>query len=212
MKRSTVRATALTVAALAAVVVTTTAQAQICAGFPAPERGFYFGGRIDFPPSPWNSLGVEAAYNAAGPLSVFGGLNVLTVTDVEGSTNEFRVGAAFELPALGAAIGPNVSTCPVAEVRWISEDGDTYMEIPIGLGIGVNLGAPAGPAIMAYGRPELVIARLSGPDFDTVSQTDFGLTAGAMVGFGMFNVGGEVRHVFRTGDDPIFGIRVGIGI
>jgi hypothetical protein len=211
MRRSTVRATALTVAALAAVVVTTTAQAQLCAGFPAPERGFYFGGRIDFPPSPLNSLGVEAAYNAAGPLSVFGGLNVLTETDEDGSTNQFRVGAAFELPALGAALGPAVSTCPVVEARWISEGGLTYMEIPIGLGIGYGVTFPPGPAIGAYVRPELVIARLSGGG-DSISETDFGITGGAMVGFGMFHVGGEVRHIFRTESDPVFGIRVGIGI
>jgi hypothetical protein len=211
MRKSAIRATVLTVAALAAVVVTNAAEAQICAGFPAPERGFYFGGRIDFPPSPLNSLGVEAAYNAAGPLSVFGGLNVLTHDNDDGSLNQFRVGAAFELPTLGAMLGPQASVCPLVEARWVSEDGVTLMEIPLGLGIGANLGTPGGPAIMPYVRPELVIFRLSGGG-TTVSETEFGITGGAMVGLGMFMIGGEVRHIFATDNDPVFGIRVGVGI
>jgi hypothetical protein len=211
MKKSPIRAMVLTVAALAAGVVTNAAEAQICAGFPAPERGFYFGGRIDFPPDGFNSLGVEAAYNLAGPASVFGGLNVISHDDDDDSLNQFRVGAAFELPTLGAMLGPQVSVCPLAEARWITEGGATFMEIPIGLGIGANLGTPGGPAIMPYVRPELVIFRLSGGG-TSETETEFGITGGAMVGLGMFMIGGEVRHIFITDRDPVFGIRVGIGI
>jgi hypothetical protein len=210
MKKSTVGI----LAAVAAIGFSQAAEAQICAGFPASERGFYFGARVDFPAGFDNSIGVEAAYNAAGPLSVFGGLNVLAHDD-DGEThrdNQFRVGAAFELPALAAMMGPRVSTCPTVEARWISDHGATFMEIPVGLGIGIDLGTPAGPAIGAYVQPQLVIARFSAEGIDAVTETNFGVTGGAMVGFGMFRVGGEIRHIFETGFDPVFGIRFGISL
>jgi hypothetical protein len=212
MKNTALRASVFTVAGLAALLAADAAQAQICSGFPAPQQGFYFGGRIDFPPSPLNSLGVEAAYNMAGPLSLFGGLNVLSIDDADGSTNEFRVGAAFELPAVGMAIGPRVSACPVVEARWISEDGTTFMEIPLGFGLGASLGAPVGPDIMGYVIPQLVIARISGGGFETETESNFGLRGGVMVGFGMFTVGGELQHLFITDADPVLGLRFGLRI
>jgi hypothetical protein len=199
-------------AAVAVVAVADTAAAQICAGFPASERGFYFGGRADFPQGENTSLGVEAAYNASGPLSVYGGLNVRSHDEgTETHTlNEFRAGAAFELASLGAMIGPRVSTCPFVETRWMSEEGLTAMEIPLGLGLGVDLGMPAGPSIGAYVQPQIVFFRLSGDGFDTMTENNFGLTGGAMVGFGQVTVGGELRHIFADERDPTFGIRVGI--
>lgn len=199
-------------AAVAAVTVAGTAEAQLCAGFPSSERGFYFGARADFPQEENTSLGVEAAYNAAGPLSVFGGLNVRSHDEgtATHTVNEFRAGAAFELASLGAMIGPRVSTCPMAEVRWMSEDGATFMEIPVGLGLGVDLGTPAGPSIGAYVQPQLVFLRLSGDGLATTSDNFFGLTGGLMAGFGQISVGGEVRHIFDEGRDPTFGIRVGL--
>lgn len=198
-------------AAVAALGVTQVAEAQICAGFPSSERGFYFGGRMDFPADE-TSLGVEAAYNAAGPLSVFGGLNVLSHDhDGESHTaNQFRVGAAFELAQLAAMIGPRVSTCPTVEARWVTEDGRTDMEIPIGLGIGADLNYGTGPSIAAYVQPQLVILRTSGTGLATTSSNNFGLTAGAMLGFGQVMVGGEIRQIFITDGDPVFGIRVGL--
>jgi hypothetical protein len=195
-------------AAVAVVGVAPAVEAQVCAGFPSSQRGFYFGGRMDFPGGDETSLGVEAAYNAAGPLAVHGGLNVLSHDGH--SDNQFRAGASFEIAQLGAMFGPSVSVCPTAEARWITEDGATYMEIPLGLGFGADLGAPAGPAISAYAIPQFVIARLSGEGFDTVSDNNFGITGGAMVGFGQIMVGGEVRHIFVSGADPVFGIRVGL--
>lgn len=208
MKKSTVGM----LAALAAVGFAQAAEAQICAGFPSSERGFYFGGRMDFPAGDETSLGVEAAYNAAGPLSVFGGLNVLSYED-SGETfsvNQFRAGTAFELASLGAMIGPRVSTCPMAEVRWTTENDRTNMQIPVGLGIGADLGMPAGPSISAYVQPQLVILRATGGLLPDTNTTEFGVTGGAMVGFGQITVGGELRHVFIDGADPTFGIRVGL--
>lgn len=210
MKKSSV----CMLAAVAAVSFAQVAEAQVCAGFPSSQRGFYFGGRYDFgstqvPVDGISALGVEAAYNAAGPLSVFGGLNVISHEDDSESINQFRVGAAFELPALGAMIGPRISTCPMVEARIISEDGDTFMEIPLGLGIGGDLNFGTGPNLSAYVQPQIVFFRLSG-DGATVSENDFGVTTGVMAGFGQVTVGGELRHVFADGRDPVFGIRVGL--
>jgi hypothetical protein len=195
-------------AALATVALTGTAQAQICAGFPSSDRGFYFGGRADFPDA-LDSFGVEANYNVAGPLGVYGGLNVVSVEDVDDSDfNVFHVGAAFEVASLGAMIGPEVSVCPNIEVQFSDED-DSGQVIPIGIGFGGSLGTP-GMAIQPYVNPQLVIFRSGGDDSDT--ETEFGARAGVMVGVGLITVGGEVRHYFIDDADPTFGIRVGIKI
>lgn len=204
-------------AALFAVLATAafagTAQAQVCAGFPSSDRGFYFGGRADFPKD-LDSFGVEANYNAAGPIGVYGGLNVITIDDVEDSdTNEFFAGVAFETPSLGAMIGPRVSACPVIEGRVQSyEDLGDFVQVPIGLGLGADLGIPVGPSVSGYVQPQVVFSRFNpeDDDIDSETETDFGIKAGANVGFSLLTVGGEVRHVFQDGADPVFAIRVGI--
>lgn len=212
MKKSTVGI----LAAVAALGFAQVAEAQVCAGFPSSERGFYFGARYDFgstqfPGDDITALGVEAAYNAAGPLSVFGGLNVVS-HDHDGesdSVNQFRIGAAFEVPALAAMMGPRISACPMVEARIVSENDATFMEIPLGLGIGGDLNFGTGPNLSAYVQPQIVFFRLSG-DGATISENDFGITTGVMAGFGQVTVGGELRHIFDTGRDPVFGIRVGL--
>lgn len=202
-------------AAVATAALAGSAQAQVCAGFPSSDRGFYFGGRADFPEG-GDSYGVEAAYNAAGPLSVFGGLNVVSAEDAgddDESVNVFRVGAAFELASLGMMIGPQVSVCPVAEVNWFSEDDVTLMQIPIGIGVGADLGLPVGPSVSGYAVPSLVVTRLDVPDdalIEDETETDFGIRAGVNVGFGIITVGGELQHVFVDEADPVFAIRAGI--
>jgi hypothetical protein len=201
-------------AAAATVALAGTAQAQVCAGFPSSDRGFYFGGRADFPED-GDSYGVEAAYNAAGPLSVFGGLNVVSADDGgDEDVNVFRAGAAFEIASLGLMIGPQVSVCPVAEVSWFSENDVTAMQIPIGLGIGADLGLPIGPSVSGYAVPALVITRIDVPEdvvlLEDDTSTDFGVRAGLNVGFGLITIGGEVQHIFVEDSDPVFGIRAGI--
>lgn len=196
---------AMLFAAAATVALAGTAQAQICAGYPSSDRGFYFGGRADFPDA-MDSFGVEANYNASGPLGVYGGLNVVSFEDVDDTdTNVFFVGAAFEVASLGAIIGPEISVCPNIEVQFSDED-DSGQIIPIGIGFGGSLGTP-GVAIHPYVNPQLVI--FSG-DGDT--ETEFGARAGVMLGIGMFSVGGELRHYFVEDYDPVLGIRFGIRI
>lgn len=202
-------------AALFAVLATAafagTAQAQICAGFPSSDRGFYFGGRADFPEG-GDSYGVEANYNAAGPLGVYGGVNVLSGEgDDDESLNQYFGGVALEVPSLGMMVGPRVSACGVGEVRYASEDGASLTEIPIGIGLGASLGVPGVP-VAGYVQPQVVFSRFKIEDLDSDSETNFGIKAGANIGFGLVTVGGEVRHIFRDEADPVFGIRVGIAL
>jgi hypothetical protein len=191
-------------AAAATVALAGTAQAQICAGYPSSERGFYFGGRADFPEA-MNSFGVEANYNFSGPLGVYGGMDVRSFDDVDDSDfNVYYAGAAFEVASLGAIIGPEVSVCPNIEVQFTDDDDDGQI-IPIGIGFGGSLGTPV-VAIHPYVNPQLVI--FNGDE----TETEFGARAGVMLGIGMFSVGGEVRHYFIDEADPTFGIRFGIRI
>jgi hypothetical protein len=205
------KATVGFLAAVATVAFAGTAQAQICAGFPTSDRGMYFGGRADFPE-------VEANYNYSGPLGVYGRLNVISLDGDGGdddSEDEIYGGLAFEVASLGMMIGPRVSACPVVEARFMDFEGlGSSLQIPIGLGVGASLGIPMLPSASAYVQPQLVISRFDFDDdltdADTETETDFGIKAGANVGFGLITVGGEVRHVFVDEADPVFGIRVGI--
>jgi hypothetical protein len=206
-------------AAVATLAFASTAQAQICAGYPSSDRGFYFGARADFPED-INSYGVEANYNFSGPLGVYAGLNVLSDDDeVEGAENdsedELFAGVAFEVASLGLMIGPRVSVCPVAELRNISFGDDlSYTEVPVGLGVGASLGIP-GIRAAGYVQPQVVFSRFKVQD-ESESDTNFGIKGGAMFGLGLVTVGGEVRHMFLSDDavsirdETTFGIRVGI--
>lgn len=207
-------------AAVATVAFAGSAQAQICAGYPTGDRGMYFGARADFPED-LDSYGVEANYNFSGPLGVYAGLNVISAEDeVDGeddSEDELFAGVAFEIASLGLMIGPRVSACLVGEVRNISDEGLSYNEIPIGFGVGASLGVPGIP-VHGYVQPQLVITRVELEGFDSETETNFAVKAGAFFGLGMVAVGGEVRHIFMSDDDLIrilrnettFGIRVGI--
>jgi len=206
------------VAGLFAVVATVafagTAQAQICAGYPSSDRGFYFGARADFPEG-LDSYGVEANYNFSGPLGVYGGLNVISLEDgVEGadnSTDELFAGVAFEAASLGLMIGPRVSACGVAELRNTSEDGSSLTQIPLGVGVGASLGIP-GIRAAGYVQPQIVFSRVEAGDVESDFENDFAIKAGVMGGVGLITVGGELRHFFVDNAQTTFGIRVGIAL
>lgn len=202
-------------AAVATLALAGSAQAQICAGFPTGDRGLYFGGRADFPEG-GESFGVEANYNASGPLGVYGGLDVVSADGVDDSDqNIYRAGVAFEVVSLGMMIGPRVSACPVVEAKYASEeDVGSVLQVPIGLGLGANLGLPLLPSLAGYVQPQLVVTHINFdedlPLVEDETETDFGVKAGVMAGFGLISVGGEVQHVFVDGADPVFGVRVGL--
>jgi hypothetical protein len=213
---------AFLLAAAATATLAGSVQAQICAGYPSPERSFYFGARADFPED-LDSYGAEANYNLSGPLGVYAGLNIVSAEDDEGdddALDEYYGGAALEFSSLRLMAGPQASGCVVGEVRFIGEDGDSYTEIPVGLGIGATLGVPGVP-VSGYVQPQVVFSIIDTEILGSESETNFAIKAGANVGFGLVTVGGEVRHMFLEADEDFsglyrdettFGIRVGFRI
>lgn len=206
--------TTLALAALAAATLAGSAQAQVCASYPTVDRGISLNGRIDFPDD-LDSFGVEASYNAAGPLSVFGGVNVLSA-DVDDSDSQdvFFAGLAFETPQIGAMLGPTVSACPQARIEYADFDGGSLMNIPVGLGFGGTFAtSPSGPTISPYVIPQVVFSRFSLDDElggASESETNFGLRGGALLTFGMFFVGGEANFLAGDNSDTTLGLRAGV--
>jgi hypothetical protein len=186
------------------------AQAQRCFGFSAPERGLYLGGRADFPQNA-HSYGAEADYNVAGPLGLYAGLDV--VSDGKESTNDYHLGAAFEIVSLGAQIGPHVSICPVVEVSWASQNDFSIIQLPIGLGIGTDVRTSIG-GVEPFAIGQIVHTRLDVPDartdFSDFVNTRVGFRAGVNVTRNKFLLGGQVQHVFGFGSDPTFAVRAGL--
>jgi hypothetical protein len=205
--------TTLALAMLAATLAGS-AQAQVCASFPTVDRGFSLGARADFPDE-LDSFGVEASYNAAGPLSVFGGVNVLSA-DIEDSDSQdvFFAGLAFETPQIAAMMGPRASVCPQVRIDYADTDIGTAMSIPVGLGFaGTFATSPAGPTISPYVIPQVVFSRFDLDDDlggESTSDTNFGIRGGALVTFGMFFLGGEANFLAGDNSDTTLGIRAGV--
>lgn len=205
----------LAIAVMAAATLAGSAQAQVCASYPTVDNGFSLGGRIDFPDD-LDSFGVEGSYNARGPLSVFAGLNVISLdgADSEGEDVYFA-GLAFETPQLASTLGPQFSVCPQARVQYLDTEIGSFVDIPVGLGIGATLAtSPGGATISPYVIPQVVFSRFNsdsdpGVDADG-SDTNFGVRGGALVTLGMFYVGGEVNFLAADNSDSVFGLRAGV--
>lgn len=205
--------TTLAAALVAAATLAGSAQAQVCASFPTVDRGFSLGGRIDFPEG-LDQFGVEASLNAAGPLSVFGGVNVISGEDDNGgddSLDQFFAGIALETPTLAGMLGPRASVCPQARFEYIDVEGGSITGIPVGLGFGATYAtSPAGPTVSPYVIPQAVFLRFSSDGGDDDSETRFGLRGGALVTFGMFFFGGEANYLGGDDSDTTLGLRAGV--
>lgn len=190
-------------ALIAAVALASAAQAQICAGYPSPERGMYFGGRVDLLRGD-NAYGVEANYNVPGPLGLYGGTNVIFPAiggnDLDGAV---FAGVALQTPALAPMLGPDVSACAVAEIRNVSADGFSRTQIPLGFGVGGRLGPPG---VAAYVQPQLVFASTGGGGLNG----HFALKAGTTMGLGVLSLGVEARKAFEFYSRTTFSVRAAI--
>lgn len=203
----------LAIAVLAAATLAGSAQAQVCASYPTVDNGFSLGGRIDFPED-LDSFGVEGSYNARGPLSVFGGLNVISLDGGDSESEDvYFAGLAFETPQLASMLGPRFSVCPQARLEYLDTDVGSFVDIPVGLGFGATLAtSPAGPTISPYVIPQVVFSRFSAESdvVEDATDTNFGVRGGAVVTFGMFYVGGELNFLAADNSDSVFGIRAGV--
>jgi len=196
--------------AAAAAFFTTTAAAQVCVGYPTVDRGMSFGASLDFPDG-GDRWGVEASYDVQGPLSLFGGVDVTSVDGVDDSTDTFFIGGAanlFSLP-LGTT-GNALGVCPTAQFRYTDFEGGSLIQLPIGLGVGTSISVTPTVPLMPYAIPSIVMSRFSVDDGDSETEWDFGIRAGALVGFGIVFVGAEVEHIAQEEGDTVFGIRAGI--
>lgn len=206
-------------AALATLVMTAEAGAQICAGFPTADRQFSFGGSVGFPED-LDQFGVEASYNASGPLAVFGGLTVTSAEEDLGEDDSFdtyRIGAAFDLPAVGQALGPMGSACPLVAFEWTDVEIGSITSIPVGFGLGASIPVGGGgTAIMPYAVPQVVFSRFDRDDAlggiveEDDTETDFAIRGGALFTFGQIFAGAEVNRVFEDFAETVFSVRAGI--
>lgn len=203
-------------ATLAAASVVGSAGAQICTGFPTGDGQLSIAANAQFVDESefGDILGVEANYNALGPVSVFGGITIVDGQGVIDNVNIYSAGLAYELPSLGASVGPSVSICPQLSLSYGAiEDVGSGINVPLGLGIGANLAGGTGVTISPFVVPQVIFSRFEadGPgDDDSETSTDLGVYGGMNLGFRNFWVGGTINHVFVGGGDPQFGIRVGI--
>src|ERR1700741_562637 len=190
------KTTAGILAALAAVTVASAASAQICVGYPTGDRQFTFGANLQFVDGSdaGDIWGVEASYNAMGPLGFFGGVTFFD--DGEDSEESFGAGVAWELVSLGAMIGPQVSACPTARFEFLDIEGlGSALAIPFGVGFGTNVSAGPGFSFGPYIVPLAIWSQFN-PDDDTFpgadseSEFDFGFDGGVVLSFGTFFLGG----------------------
>jgi hypothetical protein len=187
-----------------------TAEAQICAGFPTADRQFYVGANLHLPEDA-NQFGVEAAYNASGPFAIHGGVSWLSADD-DTDLTVLTGGAAFDFAFPGSPTRPFFSVCPLVEIDYAKEGDVTFRDIPVGVGVGssIPIGAGGQNSLMPFIIPAVVFSRVSIDDGDSSSDTNFALRGGAILGFGSFFLGAEVAHVFEDAGDPVFGFRAGL--
>jgi hypothetical protein len=190
--------------------LTAAAGAQICAGNPNGGLGAFVGGQVGSHDGE-TDFGAEGGIRVPGGLGLSAGINLHQGEDGADDVTELRGGAAMEIASLGLMIGPRVSACPQIQVRHASIDEvGSYTQIPIGFGVGGSLGLLVG-SLQGYVVPELVISRFEFDDeeLDSESETDFGIRAGAVAGFGTFYLGGEIEHIVQTDSEPRFAVRAG---
>lgn len=206
---------ACAVAALATIGAAGGAGAQICAGFPTADRQGTFGVSTQFPDGAdfGDVWGVEASYNTPGPLSVFGALTVVQ----GGDANSWTAGAALELPQAAAALGPNVSICPLSSISYTDIDGlASVITIPLALGIGATWTDVSGIGVSPVIAPQVVYSHFSvdedlgiPEDELTEDEFNFGVTGNLIVSYRGVWAAGTVAHVFVDDAEPTFGIRLG---
>lgn len=191
-------------------------EAQICAGFVNGNRQAAFGVGAAFA-SGTKELGVEGGYNLSGPFAATLGVTrqlhdaesgvALDVTD----KTLFSATFAFDVNVTGTPHRPFLSICPIAAIRFATEFGFNYREIPLGVGLGsvVPLSPSGSPALMPYVVPSALFWRFKPRADSAESDTDFMLRGGLLVDFGRTFVGAEARRIFRDGSRTLFGVRFG---
>jgi hypothetical protein len=227
MTRKTLFAS-LAVLGLGAVSVTS-AQAQVCIGFPAGQGQSSVALSSTFPQHA-DQFGVEGSVNAAGPLAVYGGYQRTTAREQAGAhANTFQAGAALEVT--GSYAGPfamELSACPTSAVSLTRTPGAEVWQVPVGMGFGtrIEMGPRGTLELMPYAVPQLVWTRAQIEEqaapglFDPLfgrpaavverEQTDLAIRTGVLLGAGRLYLGGEYSNVFNDGVGGVFGVKAGV--
>jgi hypothetical protein len=194
-------------AAVFGLVMAADAQAQFCVGYPTVGGQGSVGVRAAFPDR-GDIFGVEASYNMAGPLSVFGSFNLWSPSapaDAD-NVNILGAGVAFDISNMVPPMLPGFSVCPTAGISFFTRNDQNHMEIPIGLGIGADFGTPGGPSVMPYAIPHVRLIRIGDAD----PRNPFGLEAGFLARFGAFHAGVSLNRLFEDDATNDLSIRVGM--
>jgi hypothetical protein len=199
-------------AAVAALVVAGSANAQACAGFPTQDGEGSIGALANFP-SGFDQYGAEGSFNLYGPLAANAGY--VYSKDGDDHLSTIRGGLALDVNALVGGTS-SVSICPNVRADYSFQDGTTLWEVPIGVGFGATL--PVGGPDMTltpYVIPALVWMRSSAGANTSESNTELGVRGGATLNFDRFYLGGTVEWVngptlLSPDKKAIFGVRAGI--
>jgi len=209
----------IAMAAVAAMGVVGGAGAQVCVGYPTTGGQFSVSANAQFVDGSdfGDVLGVEASYDALGPLSVFGGLTVVDGQDVIDDVHIFGAGLAYEFATTRTADTPSFSLCPTLSISYASIDElGSGINVPLGIGIGTTFAGGTGVEISPFVVPQLIYSRFKADedlgfgDDDTETSTDAGVYGGVNVSFRSFWVGGSLTHVLARDSDTQFAIRVGL--
>jgi hypothetical protein len=196
--------------------------AQACLGVPSGAGQTTLSGSVGFPESA-KTYGVTASHNFEGPVSVFGNY-ALTVpdTDLLKNVNTFGGGVAADLASVSKSLPAGLSACPTVSLQHLSTElsifGETLkisnLSVPVGLGLGTTLPLGEGATTLTpYAIPQFIFSRSTAKvdgESESESDTYFGLSAGATLGFGSVFVGGGVAKLFEDESKAVFQVGVGL--
>lgn len=185
--------------------VASPAVAQVCLGHPIGIGSTAAVATFGFPDHA-NSYGIGALHRVNDAILVSGGYTMTSYDADVSAAHTIRGGVAYEIP-LVAVEGTGISVCPNVGLGYTSWDELNGLTVPVGVGIGAGFPIMDNTAVVVpYINPQFVWNRMS-YDGDSISDTDFGFTAGANLQVANLLFGVLFDKVGEG--DGVFGIRFG---
>ncbi len=193
----------LGVAMLSLSLAATPALAQVCVGVPLNVGQTSVALSAGFPDYA-NIFGVRAANHFAAPLTLAASYELVS-PEFGDSRHQLGVDAAFELPVNTG----NLGFCATAGAQVTLADDPRTISVPLGVAVGATFEVDSGIAIAPFANPQLFWAR-SSFDGASVSDTSFGLDAGANLVVSNLFFGASIQKIFEDNTDLLFGVQAGI--
>lgn len=213
----------MALATAGAVLTTGSAAAQACLGVPTRDAQFNVRADVALPENAKHYSAVLTA-DLNGPFSFELNAGLIDLDDVEDNGASFGGKLAYEVPAV-----TQVSICPLAGGQFSTltaeetaggvtfEADATSLVIPVGIGVGKTLPLGTTSSFTVYAQPQYLHIRSSleasagGVTIDEeTTDNQFGIDAGARVGFGRLLVGGAVNWATIEDYDPVFSVTAGV--